>query len=69
MPLTHNQLIRLMSLTGRIPVSPFMHYWTLSELLRYAVDHLEPVVQGEAPSSLTKESQSCSSQYSPACSV
>lgn len=31
------------SMEGRgIPVSPFMHYWDLSELVRYFISHTSP---------------------------
>lgn len=37
--MSHAQLIATMEERG-IPVSPFMHYWDLSELVRYFTKHV-----------------------------
>ena len=36
--MTHTQLIAFMVRLG-VPTSPFMHYWTLKELLHYHETH------------------------------
>lgn len=37
------QAVLIAELESRgIPVSPFMHYWALSELTRYCTQHLTP---------------------------
>ena len=36
--MTHTELIAAMEHLG-IQVSPFMHYWTLEELVRYRAQH------------------------------